>query len=644
MHLKSFSLLAGLFAGCCALTSCSRTESSTPEAEVKPHAGRIEQGAAASVSADYKHILIDQFGYRPSDTKVAVIRTPHAGYDANDKFIPGTSYQIRRADNGDVVFSGMPTAWKGGSVESSSGDSGWWFDFSAVTAPGRYFVYDVTKKLRSATFLVDAQPFKAVLKAAMRVYFYQRSGFAKRAPFAEACWRDDPAYLGKNQETQARDVFDQDNSDKARDVSGGWFDAGDTNKYVTFAVQPVHQLLTAYQENPAAFTDDFDIPESGNGLPDVIDEVKWETDWLKKMQSADGSVALKVGEIKFGDASPPSRDTTQRFYIPSCTSATIAAAGMFAHAAYVYQQFPALANDASDLRMRAINAWQNYTSIPNKQTKCDTGIVHAGNADLTAAEQAGLAVEAAIYLYAATHDPNYQTYLKAHYQDTRPYHDMGWSRYNADQGDALLFYSTLNDADGELKASLVADKLKDVNAGNQIYGFNPDDDLYRAFLHDAQYHWGSNGPRANYGNTNLDVARYVKQVSDTAPYRDRALEILHYFHGVNPFGMVYLSNMYAYGATSSANEIYHSWFRQGTKWSDALTSECGPAPGYVPGGPNASAKASGVPAYLTPPVGQPPQKAYKDWNGGGAEASWTITEPGIYFQSAYVKLLSKFVQ
>jgi len=128
-----------------------------------------------------------------------------------------------------------------------------------------------------------------------------------------------------------------------------------------------------------------------------------------------------------------------------------------------------------------------------------------------------------------------------------------------------------------------------------------------------------------------------------ADYRLRALEILHYFHGVNPFATVYLSNMYPYGATHSVNEIYHTWFWHGSKWSDALYSECGPAPGYVPGGPNAGAVKSGVPATLIPPAGQPPQKSYRDWNTPWPEASWALTEPGIYYQSSYVELLSKFV-
>src|SRR6185295_17677551 len=169
------------------------------------------------------------------------------------------------------------------------------------------------------------------------------------------------------------------NKSKRRDLSGGWSDAGDTNRYTTFAVQPVHQLLTAYEQHPDAFGDDANIPESGNGIPDVVDEVRWETRWLEKMQYPDGSVALKVGETTYGKASPPSSDTTPRFYVPACTSATIAAAGMYAHASFVYGKFPALAREAADSKARAEKAWKNYQQIPNKQLKCDTDAIHGGN-------------------------------------------------------------------------------------------------------------------------------------------------------------------------------------------------------------------------------------------------------------------------
>jgi hypothetical protein len=589
------------------------------------------------------HLVVDQFGYRPADPKVAVIRDPQEGYDRSARFLPGSTYQVRRTRDGGVMFTGTPAPWRGGNVQPSSGDRGWWFDFSAVSTPGSYFIYDVSRNVRSAAFNIDQQVYKNILAAAVRMYYYQRSGMAKRRPYADPCWTDTAAYSGPDQDTQAHDINAPEDKTKLRDVSGGWFDAGDTNKYVTFAAQPVHQLLSAYQETPAAFTDDFNIPESGNGIPDLLDEVRWETDWLKKMQFADGSAALKVGEIVYAAAAPPSSDRQTRYYIPACSSSTIAAAGMFAHAAHVFSGIPALAAESTGLKARAVAAWDNYQAIRSKQTHCDTGAVHAGNADWPAGDQRAAAVVAAIYLFAVTGDSSYDRYVQAHFRELQPYHDFGWSRYKPEQGEALLFYTTLPHADPTLRRTVLADKLSDVRAGNQVYGFHPDDDLYRSFLGEAQYHWGSNNPRAAYGNTNMDVVTYGMDPGNEATYTTRAVEVLHYFHGVNPLAMVYLSNMYGYGATQSANEIYHTWFAHGTRWSDARSSACGPAPGYVPGGPNAQVVKDGVPGSRQPPAGQPPQKSYKDWNEADPDKSWTVTEPAIYYQSGYVKLLSKFV-
>jgi endoglucanase len=599
-------------------------------------------GMSGGIAFD-SHILVDQFGYRPTDAKVAVIRNPQSGYDAAEHFSPGPDYQVRSANDGAVVFTGHPEPWHNGDTQASSGDKGWWFDFGSVKTPGVYFIYDVRKNARSASFNVQQGVYKPILKAAMRMFFYQRSGFAKQRPFAAGCWTDAAAYIGRGQDTEARDITDRDNRAKIRNLAGGWFDAGDTNKYVTFAAQPVHQLLTAYRENPDVFGDDTGIPESGNQVPDIVDEVKWETDWLKRMQFPDGSAALKVGEIVDATGVTPGKDSNARFYVPGCTSATIAVAGMFAHAALAYGEIGALQRESVELRSRAVAAWNNYQHTA-KQTHCDSGVVRAGNADWNEGDQNSEAVVAAIYLYALTGGDDYRDYIKAHYKELRPYRDMGWSRYNPEQGEALLYYTTLPNADHETRAAIRADKAQDARDGNRIYGFQPDDDLYRAFLHDEQYHWGSNGPRANYGNSNMDMLTFGIEAKPGQDYNTRALEILHYFHGVNPFAMVYLTNMYDQGATRSANEIYHTWFWHDSKWSDALKSECGPAPGYVPGGPNADAVKAGVPPTLIPPAGQPPQKSYRDWNAAWPESSWAVTEPGIYYQSAYIELLSKFAK
>lgn len=611
---------------------------------------RLSGGAESHGVKFNKHILVDQFGYRPGDAKVAVIRDPLQGYDSNDRFSPGEVYQVRRSDNGAVAFEGKPVAWNHGGVEASSGDRGWWFDFSKVTTPGSYFVFDKSREMRSATFSINESVYKDALKAATRMYFYQRSGFAKSPPHAEKCWADGAAYVGPNQDTQAHDVTDKSNAAKVRDLSGGWFDAGDTNKYVKNALHPVHQMLTAFQENPKAFTDDFNIPESGNSVPDVLDEVEWEITWLKKMQYPDGSAALKVGAIPLVRASPPSSDTVARFYVPSCSSATIAIASMFAHAAYVYRGVPQLAAKADDLQGRAIKAWGKFHSDGNRDTQCDSGEVRVPGADMKAEEQDQEAVVAAVYLYAITDAPEYQEFIKKHYQELRPYHDIGWVRYDAQQGQALSFYTTLPHADKDLKEHIMSDQRNDVRAGNQLYGTDSSD-LYRNYLHEGQYHWGSNEVRADYGNSNMEAVVHGATGKDVAPYVTRALDTLHYFHGVNPFGKVYLSNMYEYGATTSVNQIFHAWylpkcnqlFCTKTVWDDAIESECGPAPGYLPGGPVANiVAAGGVPANLAPPAGQPPQKSYRESNKDDPDRAYVFNEPSIGYQSAYLQLVSRF--
>jgi endoglucanase len=599
------------------------------------------QREPAAVPLDL-HIVVDQFGYRPKDPKVAVIRSPREGFDAAAVFAPGPRYEVRSLADGKPVHAGEPQPWNEGRLDASSGDVGWWYDFSGLRTPGSYYVFDVQQNRRSATFRIAPDVYREVLKAALRMYFYQRSGYAKRAPHAEACWTDEAAYLGPGQDREARDYRRPHDAGSARDLSGGWFDAGDANKYVTFAAQPVHQLLMAYQDHPRAFGDDVGIPESGNGLPDVIDELRWQLAWLQRMQKDDGRVLLKVGGLKHVPGAPPSSDRSPRYYVDACSASTIAAAGMYAHAAEVFGGFEALRPDAEQLRARAIRAFDAYLQDGRQDTACDDGTVLAGDADLFDADgQGGLAVVAAVYLFSITGEARFHDHVKAHYKQAQPYRDSGWSRYHPQMGEALLHYTRLPKADRALREAILADKQGDAG-WSEVYA-ERGEDLYRNFLHPEQYHWGSNSVRASYGSSNLDMLTYRIDAPRAAAYRGRALDTLHYFHGVNPFGMVYLSNMYRAGATYSANEIFSHWFAAGTRWSNALTSECGPAPGYLAGGPNRSALEAGVPARLVPPVGQPPQKSYRDWNVGWPEASYAITEPSNLYQGAYIKLLAGFV-
>ena len=600
----------------------------------------LAEVTVAGNAREIPYIMVDQFGYRPEDAKVAVLIDPQEGFNAEDEYVPGDVLEVRTVSDDETVFSGAPEAWQGGAVQESSGDRGWWFDFSEVSKPGNYYVYDVEKDARSYEFEVAEDVYNEVLKTATRMFFYNRANTAKEEPYADARWTDTESFMGPGQDTEARFVDAKDDASTARDLSGGWFDAGDYNKYVTFAQTPVHMLLTAYEQTPDAFTDDFNIPESGDGLPDLIDELLWEFDWLKKMQVEDGGVIIKVGNIDYNSVSPPSQDPRPRYYAPVCSSSSIAAASMFAHGALVFGGFEELADYAADLEGRAVRAYDWYVNNPRRED-CDTGEIKAGDADLTLIQQDATQAVAAVYLYALTGEQVYQEALENTYRTTRAFNDsdaLRWSMYNPDQGDALLYYTTLEDADAELAQTILDAKQEQATSTSaELYGFQPDQDLYRAFLPETSYHWGSNFVRSALGNTNLDMLHYDLNAGAGESYREKALGIVHYFHGVNPLNMVYLTNMVEYGAEYSANEIWHDWFHDGSVWDDALTSERGPAPGYVPGGPNAVYSGQAA-----PPVGEPAQKAYRDWNTGSG-LPWEITEPAIYYQAAYVKLLSNFV-
>lgn len=587
---------------------------------------------SSNIAAIEPGILVDQFGYRPKDHKVAVIKVELESASQTPE--ARQFFNVQDVQTKKIVYSGNATLWNQGKVHSQSGDVAQWFDFSAVTRPGQYIIVSPTGK-KSFPFKVSEDVYREVLVAATRMYFYQRSGHAKKPPYADPRWQDEAAFLGPQQDSESRYVYDRENVALARDVQGGWFDAGDTNKYVTFATTPVHQLLFAYSQNPTVWTDDFSIPESGNNIPDLLDEILVELDWLKRMQDEDGGVFIKVGTLDYSSHERPSLDRRPRFYGSKCSSSTIAAASMYGHAALVLEDFPELTEYANDLKLRAGKAWGWFRAHP-LEADCDTQEIKSGDADTPADEQIANAVVAAVYLFALTGEEQYTSYIQENLNSTIPFSEDVWARYAPHQGDALLFYTQLPKAQPDLRDRILERARSLVQTNSEAYGDSGQLDPYRGYMPDDQYHWGSNAVKANYGNTNYNIAYYRLTDSSLKSYETRALDTLHYFHGVNPLGIVYLTNMYEYGAEYSANEMWHEWFGQGI-YKNALSSPVGPAPAYLTGGPNKHYTGS------APIKDKPPMKAYLDSNQYEF-SMWEITEPSIGYQSAYIKLLSKFLK
>jgi hypothetical protein len=121
--------------------------------------------------SDSPFLIVDQFGYLPNAPKIAVIKDPQIGFDAENSFTPGSLYAVVNNATGDTVFTGTPVSWRDGGTNTSSGDRAWHFDFTEVSATGTYFIVDVEKNIRSYRFNISPSVYNEVLRQTMRTFF-----------------------------------------------------------------------------------------------------------------------------------------------------------------------------------------------------------------------------------------------------------------------------------------------------------------------------------------------------------------------------------------------------------------------------------------------------------------------------------------
>lgn len=367
-------------------------------------------------------IVVDQFGYLPDAQKVAVIRDPMEGFDKEKEFTPGPLYAVVETTDGRWIYTGEPTVWNKGEIDQSSGDRAWWFDFSSLTKSGEYYVLDVARNVRSPVFQVADTVYREVLKHAVRTFFYQRAGCPKQSLYADEGWTDEASHLGPGQDPYCRSWSKKSDPTTERDLSGGWYDAGDYNKYTNWTASYIIELLRAYEENPEAFGDDYRIPESDNGIPDVVDEALWGLAWLVKMQNNDGSLLSVMG---LSDASPPSAAKGPSYYGGPSTSATLSGAAAFAYSAKVLWKLgrDELNDYAEQLVGRAVRAWNWAEENPkvlfyNNSPEHETQGLAAGQQEVDDYGRLVKKLAAACYLYETTGDTLFREYFDSNYAET----------------------------------------------------------------------------------------------------------------------------------------------------------------------------------------------------------------------------------
>ncbi|UTF61093.1 glycoside hydrolase family 9 protein [Gilvimarinus sp. DA14] len=602
---------------------------------------------------EVKCIAVDQFGYLPSATKIAVLRDPIEGFDASLGFTPGDTYEVVNLTSGEVALSVEPAAWQQGEVNTTSGDRVWWVDFTELNEPGRYALVDKSNQVRSPVFEIANNLYRPVLVEAVRAFYYQRAGFAKQAPYADSGWVDGASHIGPGQDTEARLFSALDDASSERDLSGGWFDAGDYNKYSNWHAGYLLSLMHIYKERPTIWGDDFNLPESGNGIPDLVDEIKWGMDWLVKMQESDGSVLSVMG---LDHASPPSSAAGASVYGPASTSATLSSAAAFAFGADFFSQFgdETLKAYAQSLRQKALAAWDWANANPSVTFYNAANGVAAGEQEVDDTGRANKKLIAAVYLFALTGEEEFRNYVDSQSPN------IGWvSPWNEELLNTLLYYASLPGATESTAEAINSGYVQSMQSVENWAAVSNKTDAYRAYLGDSNFTWGSSRTMAVKAATFYHQKTYGLGDKNTAAIDSAALGYLNYLHGTNPMGKVYLSNMSEFGAEDSVDSFYHSWFSDGSPdWDSVSGSNYGPAPGFVVGGPNPqynwdaccpdscggadNNNRCGM-APPSPPHNQPPMKSYTDFNTSWPLNSWEVTENSNGYQVAYIRLLSKFV-
>ena len=358
------------------------------------------------------------------------------------------------------------------------------------------------------------------------------------------------------------------------------------------------------------------------------------------MQAAtgDGSVLHKVSALGVGATSPPSAETQPRYWGAASTEATAAAAAAFAQGAIV---FGALGQTtyASTLTTAAQNAWTWTTANPNvafvnapfssaPADACGDGCPYG---------QLMERLRAASYLYGLTSSATYKTFVETNYTASHALDWGYWSGFEPYTQDALLSYAARPGVTPAVRDAIQAAAVASIGGAEFVTAWTETLDGYRAYLKDVDYYRGSNQTKAATGALYTSLIAAGLNSAQHATYRTIAGAYLHVLHGVNPLGLVYLTRMGGLEAERSANEMAHAWFADGTAWDNALTSPKGPPPGFLTSGPNAAYTGT-----QSPPLGQPVQKAYKDWNGvATGDNAAEITAPATTYQAAYLRLLSQ---
>ncbi len=532
-------------------------------------------------------ILVNQAGYLPDATKVALLRADADIFELID---------VTTGRNVYAAQPGEPQYW------DLSGDTVRPADFSAFSKPGTYRICLEGTDVCSAPFRIGDDVYSEITRGAVRSYFLNRSGIEITEGFggkwARAAGHPDTAVIIHTSAASAGRP-----AGTVISSPGGWYDAGDYNKYIVNSSITNYTLLLFYQMFPEYCRSlNLNIPESNNDIPDLVDELLWNLRWYLTMQDpADGGVYHKLTNLFFCGFIMPDQATDPRYVVMKSTAATLDFAAVTAMAYRVFANDPSeelrtLATtclEASDKAMKWAEAHPDIIYI--QPADVSTGAYGDGNLS----DELFWAKAETSLAHGTVPGPGFIAGVSAVTPSWNQSATLGLISLalNGDES-----FAGLRDEASRLLTSY-ADELVN-NSLNCPYRISLD-----------SFAWGSTSDVANQAMIKI----VAMKLTDSVRYLPSVQADLNWLLGTNPTGYCFVTGF----GTLSPMHIHHR-----PSGADGVPE---PVPGFLVGGPNTV-----VMNDCQPPVERStfPAKSYSD-----AECSYSTNEIAINWNAPLVFLL-----
>jgi endoglucanase len=535
--------------------------------------------SAARLAPATTEIKVSQVGYPTQGRKLAFVATA----------TPATVFSVRDAANGAIVLMGSLSAPV---LDRDSGDRVQTADLSSLGKPGTDLL-DVPGLGRSFEFPIGPDVFARPLYLAMRSFYGQRCGTAVDLGSEFPGYRYPACHL--------EGAFHPSSGKSGPRASAkGWHDAGDYGRYIVNSGITTGSLLWSYElYEPRLAKLKLDIPESGNAVPDVLDEIRWNLDWMLSLQDEDGGVWQKQTSERFIGFAMPQDDHTVSYVIGTGSEP--------------YKSSCATAAYADAARAAALRAWSWVTAHTDVLFQNPAGVQTGAYGDASCADER---LWAAAELWRTSGDVRFDRYFLEHQAGLRAAitasDPPAWPNVAPL---ALWAYALAPQGDGAVQAGIRGDSLAAADAIVARTATNG----YRTSLVTKDYGWGSNGVAANYALQLL----IANALHGDVRYVEAARDNLYYLLGRNAFSLSWVTRV-------GANPVRHPHHRP-----SAADTNAEPWPGLLAGGPNMKRQDAVMAKLPELPVA----KMYVD-----DEASYATNENAINWNAALVFALAGAAQ